>query len=1208
MFIEEVVIDGFKSYAQRTVISGFDQKFNAITGLNGSGKSNILDAICFVLGITDMKQVRASHLGELVYKQGQAGVTKASVTIVFNNEDKTSSPIGYEKYDQITVTRQVVIGGRNKYLINGAVAQVKNVTNMFLSVQLNVNNPHFLIMQGRITKVLNMKPPETLSLIEEAAGTRMFENKKIAAQKTIEKKQKKLEEINCILQEEITPTLEKLRKERSSFLEYQKTKMELEHLSRFCTAHDFVEKEKLLKSSSEKLRVMDGDKKQMTTSLRAAEIEYKNISQNKEILEKKRTMQMGGAIKDLEKHVSELSKEVVKADSVWKHSKEALTEEKGSMRKMQSSLAENDELLAGKEQVLEKEKLELESLQKLSNSHQEELAQSQSRYDGVVVGVSSDDKESMTFGNQILDAQNRAAHASSEADQAKMKAKCLADGMKDLQKSCDEFKAEYDSLKEEICAKEKIMATTTDSINKLQFSPSLVSETKAAYQAKEKIVNSLKQESENLMGRLSSVNFAYKDPEPNFDRSKVRGLVAKLIKVNDPTYLRALEITAGGKLYNVIVENDVVGQKILEKGGLKRRVTILPLNKISSQMAPANAVALAKKEVGANNVNIALSLVGYDHEVEAAMKYVFGKTLICKDMESAKQVTFNKNINLKSVTLEGDVFDPSGTLTGGSKPSSSSVLQLLQELNNLQRQLKVEQAGLDSLAKNMCELKKVAAEHKQLSEKQGLTKHELELLEKRMKQNRFFIISSEIESTENEIQELEKHAVESTKLEAECLSKVKEIEKQKKLFSSQREVEMKKMEKELEAKKKMSEKSMSITKEKEQEVEGVHLEIGEIIKDKEALLKDIATSKATQDSLAKEVEKHYEVLLEKKETYDTVNSDYERKRAKLSAADKEISALAAECDKFSKVINESQLGLKKLEHQISKAEKDKKDCVRIRQKILDENDWILTEQKYFGEEDTAYDFNGKNIKEYQIKLAKMKEAHDKVCRNVNMKVANMFAKAEKEYEELKKKKQIVENDKDKIESAIDELDKKKKEALKKTYEKVNKDFSSIFSTLLPGTDAKLCKLEDQDLLDGLQIKVAFGKVWKESLTELSGGQRSLVALSLILSLLLFKPAPMYILDEVDAALDLSHTQNIGQMLRKHFSQSQFIVVSLKEGMFNNANVLFQTKFVDGVSTVERFGQHQPNKENEENEIEQVAAKQSKGKSTSRRGIRPLALS
>merc|ERR1711951_331127 len=134
-----------------------------------------------------------------------------------------------------------------------------------------------------------------------------------------------------------------------------------------------------------------------------------------------------------------------------------------------------------------------------------------------------------------------------------------------------------------------------------------------------------------------------------------------------------------------------------------------------------------------------------------------------------------------------------------------------------------------------------------------------------------------------------------------------------------------------------------------------------------------------------------------------------------------------------------------------------------------------------------------------------------------------------------------------------------------------------------GTQCKLNKIkndEDDDedessILDGLEVKVAFGTdsndrpIWKESLSELSGGQRSLLALSLILSLLLFKPAPLYILDEIDAALDLSHTQNIGILISKYFAKSQFIVVSLKEGMFTNANVIFRTSFIDGVSAVKR---------------------------------------
>merc|ERR1712232_302998 len=182
----------------------------------------------------------------------------------------------------------------------------------------------------------------------------------------------------------------------------------------------------------------------------------------------------------------------------------------------------------------------------------------------------------------------------------------------------------------------------------------------------------------------------------------------------------------------------------------------------------------------------------------------------------------------------------------------------------------------------------------------------------------------------------------------------------------------------------------------------------------------------------------------------------------------------------------------------------------------------------------------------------------------------MFEKAEQEYKDLLAKRDIILNDKQKIEQVIRDLDEKKTETLRRTWVKVNKDFNSIFGTLLPQTSAKLEPPEGMDATEGLEIKVAFHGVWKQSLTELSGGQKSLLALSLVLALLRFKPAPMYILDEIDSALDLSHTQNIGHMIRTHFPNSQFIVVSLKEGMFNHANVLFRTRFVDGTSTVARY--------------------------------------
>ena len=207
--------------------------------------------------------------------------------------------------------------------------------------------------------------------------------------------------------------------------------------------------------------------------------------------------------------------------------------------------------------------------------------------------------------------------------------------------------------------------------------------------------------------------------------------------------------------------------------------------------------------------------------------------------------------------------------------------------------------------------------------------------------------------------------------------------------------------------------------------------------------------------------------------------------------------------------------------------------------------------------------------EVQGRVKSLKAQREALRKTINFNVMDMIDRVEAKDGSLREMLSTVKRDRGKIEGTIGKLNDYMLEALHRTRTKVNLDFGQIFAELLPGSTAKLDPLEGQPLTDGLQIKVSLGGVWKQSLAELSGGQRSLVALSLILALLQFKPAPMYILDEVDAALDLSHTENIGRLLRGRFKGSQFIVVSLKEGMFTNANVLFRTRFRDGVSGVDR---------------------------------------
>ncbi len=232
-----------------------------------------------------------------------------------------------------------------------------------------------------------------------------------------------------------------------------------------------------------------------------------------------------------------------------------------------------------------------------------------------------------------------------------------------------------------------------------------------------------------------------------------------------------------------------------------------------------------------------------------------------------------------------------------------------------------------------------------------------------------------------------------------------------------------------------------------------------------------------------------------------------------------------------------------------------------------ENKWISEEKERFGVNGTEYDFQDFNEAKMNAEFKQIEEEQEILRKKVNMKVNVMHEETETKYNELLDRRRIIQLDKESLLETMDKLDTLKKEALNEVFKKVSKDFGKIFSTLLPGAQSKLVPVEGKELTDGMEFRVAFHGVWIKGLSELSGGQRALLALSFVLSLLRYKPAPVYILDEIDAALDLDHTQNIGAMIREHFPQSQFLIVSLKEGMFNNATMLFRVSFVDGISRV-----------------------------------------
>ncbi|NWU54342.1 SMC2 protein, partial [Dromas ardeola] len=1187
MYIKSIVLEGFKSYAQRTEIRDFDPLFNAITGLNGSGKSNILDSICFLLGITNLTQVRAANLQDLVYKNGQAGISKATVSIIFDNSDKKLSPLGFEDNDEITITRQVVIGGRNKYIINGVNASNSRVQDLFCSVGLNVNNPHFLIMQGRITKVLNMKPAELLAMIEEAAGTRMYECKKIAVQKTIEKKESKLKAIQTVLTEEITPTLQKLKEERSSYLEYQKVVRAIEHLSRLCIAYQFVLTEETQASSSEVLEEMQTNIVKLRESMAEGEKKFKQLNEEIAEMEKKRDQEVGGTLRSLENALSEIQRVNTRAQSALDLKKQNLKCEEKKYEELVKSMQEDSKALVSKENEIKKIETELNALQEASEKDADVLAAAQQHFNAVSAGLSSnDDGEAATLAGQMMACKNEISKAVTEAKQTHMKLNYAQQELKTKEAEVKKMDGGYKKDQEALEAVRKMKEKLENQMKQLNYEE----KKEAALLAKKKElthdIGRLKELFEGLMAKFPHLQFEYKDPEKNWNPNHVKGPVVSLITVRDLSKAKALEATAGGKLYNIIVDTEVTGKKLLEKGELKRRYTIIPLNKISARCLGQEMVKLAQTLAGRGNLHLALSLVEYEPELQKAMEYVFGTTLVCNNMDNAKTVTFDKRIMTRSVTLDGDTFDPQGTLHGGNcwfysynntmcaSSQAAPILSKLQEMKVIEVELKTKESELESIEKELASLKNVAEKYQQLKQQWEMKSEEAELLQTKLHQSAYHKQEEELLALKKTIAECEETLKKTEETQKKAEDKYKLLENKMKNAAAEREKEIKNAQQKLDDAKKKAEASCKKKKEKQQEVETLVLEVEELKQEQSSYKQQVEAADKVIKSYQEQVNAMAAEVSQTEKSVEKSQKELAKQKEVILLQNKAIAAKSAEIEKYREQNNELQLKLKALEHSIGKHQQETADAANKLTKMLKEYEWIASEKALFGQPNTAYDFKANNPKEASQKLQKLQEKKEKLGRNVNMAAMNMLSETEERYNDLMKKKRIVENDKSKILATIEELDQKKTQALHVAWKKVNEDFGSIFSTLLPGANAMLVACKKQNVLEGLEFRVALGNTWKENLTELSGGQRSLVALSLILSMLLFKPAPIYILDEVDAALDLSHTQNIGQMLHTHFRHSQFIVVSLKDGMFNNANVLYKTKFLDGVSTVARYNQFQ----------------------------------
>lgn len=1168
MKVDELIIDGFKSYAVRTVISNWDAQFNAITGLNGSGKSNILDAICFVLGIASMSTVRASNLQDLIYKRGQAGVTKASVTIVFNNSEVSKSPIGFENCPTISVTRQIILGGTSKYLINGHKAQQQTVLNLFQSVQLNINNPNFLIMQGKITKVLNMKPLEILSLIEEAAGTRTFEERKDKAQKTMAKKEAKLTEIRNLLSEEIEPKLEKLRNEKRNFLEFQQTQIDLEKLSRIIAACDYTLLSKNFTHHSKFLNDHETKMNNLHLEVDKLNHEIKNLNEDLDQVKsrKEENLKTDGSMKELEIKENQLSNDLTRLNTARDIAMDNLTEEKNKHTKLIEQLEQIKQQLALNQTVFDNQENEYKQSNQELVQLKEEYANKQELLSTLSTGISSTGNVTSGYITQLNDVKLKLNASENFIKTSTLKINHLQQQMESDQMKLTKAKTENETLLSTIELHRQFIKTKQLEIDsKLGFEPTKIHQLRDQESELISQQNKFNQQLNHMRREIGNLDFQYNRPSQDFNDQLVRGVVAQLFNLPETSHDKALalQVCAGGRLYNVVVDTSDVASQLLEKGQLKRRVTIIPLDKISSRKLDHQVIDYAK-QVAPGKVDLALNLIDFEDELYKAMEYIFGTTFICNDPNSAKAVTFDPKIKSRSITLEGDIYDPEGNLSGGSRRNNSTILLKLQQYNKLTIQLKKIEFELQNVKQELSRMDSLISSTRTIQNEINLKRHELSLLEKKLENNPAALILKQNDLNQLEIIRLTEE-IEITKEKCrQYKQEIAIIEKDIAEFNNDKGSKINCLKKEV-----AHLKQQVISKEKQLEnqtdkfqaaqIDSEQLKI-ELQNKQEALI----STKNQIDELTHKIKQQDQTKEQLIEQLTLVKSELDDARANLLGLDEEITELTNIVKLKIEKMTMTKLDIQKLTHELEKSQNVTKNLKTRLDEIISEHEWVMDNQMVNNIMDQ---YPNIDIEETREQWELLQEKFSSMRRKVNVNIMSMIENVEKKETSLKTMVKTIEKDKNKIVNTINKLNGYKRDTLNTTYQKVSKDFGAIFADLLPGSFAKLVPIDMMDVTKGLEVKVKLGQVWKESLVELSGGQRSLIALSLIMALLQFKPAPMYILDEVDAALDLSHTQNIGHLIKTRFKGSQFIVVSLKEGMFTNANRVFRTRFQDGTSIV-----------------------------------------
>ncbi len=1161
MYLKKIEMQGFKSFADKTVLE-FEDGITAVIGPNGSGKSNISDAIRWVLGEQSIKTLRGAKLEDVIFAGTEArkSLGFAEVNMLIDNTDG-KLPIDYS---EVTVTRRVYRSGESEFYINKNQCRLKDIVELFMDTGIG-RDGYSIIGQGRIDEILSTKSEERRNIFEEAAGIVKYRTRKHEAEKKIENTRINLVRINDIVTEienQLGPLENQAEKAKKFFeireqLKYLEVGLLIENINKSKqklkdTVSQIDEIVDQLDLENGKIDSFQKQKEEIRLNveeiINAIEHEQSNVFEFQNNLEKQKAeitiiseriennkQKYDFAAEEIDKSNAkriELEKEIEERSN----RKTRLFEDK---KRFEDELKEKEDELAKLFESFSSEQKQAEELKtKILNNMDLKFEKM-----SVLSDISANIEATSRRNNQIDSEVRENIHELDKERMIKEDASVLLNDVTSKKNTLTE-KIEKLSVEREKCINQ---------INELEENIKKADDEVRITESRYKFLVETENEHEGYNRAVKEVlNKCQKDSD--FGKN-IFGALASLIEVPSK-YETAIEMILGASLQNVVTESEDDAKRAIEflKSNNLGRATFLPISAVKANKINEKF----KNDMGV--IGIASDLVNFSPKYKTVVESLLGRTVIVENMDNAVSLSKKYKYTFRVVTLDGDVVNPSGQMSGGSvQKKTTSLLSRGREIKELETRLKELKNRRDEAIANL----------------------------EKYKQNSQDTIA-EFSQIERELQTIDvEYARESQKM-SEIDNNIERYKKKIELLNGEKEKILENIEVEKQNQIELNnlianlEQENSSLQEKVTELTSKNEEQQKFIDDLNSDIVDLKISVSSFDESAVSIDEMLEMI---KQEINNCIQNVENKTHERESLLNENSSLENKISEIEKAINNSDETTREIENKIAELKKEREnknnELVAIEENITSQFKTL----EILKEQNTKLDFRKAkletDIEDIQNKMWEEYETTPNTAKNYAEVTSTTAKEVEKlkseikglgsvnvnaidEYKTLKDRFDFIQTQKTDLEESekslnkiIDDMTKLMKIQFAEQFELINKNFSEVFSELFGGGKAILKLADETNILEcGIDIEVQPPGKKLQNLMLLSGGERALTAIALLFAILKLNPSPFCVLDEIEAALDDVNVHRYAEYLKKFSAKTQFLIITHRKGSMEAANTMY----------------------------------------------------